>query len=120
MFLRKMTSGQNGGKEYGLGQALRDRSIRKGLLICVCCAVAQQFSGINNAFNYSSTFLEQNGISVETVTLITVLMNVGNVLVTLLSTILMDRSGRRALLLASSVGMVLSILALTAVLSSPG
>jgi len=113
---------QSGGCDagYGMGQALRDSSIRPGLVVCICCAVVQQFSGINNAFNYSSTFLVQNGISVGTVTIITVLMNVGNVLVTLLSTCLMDREGRRTLLLGSSVGMLASILGLTVVLTSPG
>ena len=42
-------------------------------------------------FNFSSTFLAQNGIAASTVTAIAVLMNVGNVLVTLLSVWLMDR-----------------------------
>lgn len=102
-----------------VGQVLGDPGVRPGLVICVCCSVVQQFSGINNVFNYSSTFLVQNGISVATVNLITLLMNVGNVFVTLLSTYLMDRAGRRTLLLASSIGMLLSTLVLTFVLSSP-
>lgn len=51
----------------------------------------QQFSGINNAFNYSSIFLASNGVSDSIVTLSAIAMNVGNVLVVLLSTVLMDR-----------------------------
>tara|TARA_B110001452_G_scaffold182222_1_gene153060 strand:+ start:551 stop:1243 length:693 start_codon:yes stop_codon:yes gene_type:complete len=99
---------------------LRDRSTRAGLKICMTCMAAQQFCGINNAFNFSSTFLTQNGISAATVTAIAVLMNVGNVLVTLLSVWLMDRAGRRVLLLGSSVAMVAAILLLTLALSNPG
>ena len=34
------------------------------------CAMAQQLSGINNVFNFSSTFLSQNGIGAETVSLV--------------------------------------------------
>ena len=73
------------GYKYGVRQMLRDTTTRNGLTITVVCAVAQQFSGINNAFNFSSAFLAQNGIGASTVTLIAVLMNVGNVLITLLS-----------------------------------
>jgi len=117
-FLQEQCKG--GGTGYGICQALRDTSIRPSLIVCVSAAVAQQFSGINNAFNYSSTFLEQNGISADTVTVITVLMNLGNVFVTMLSAYLMDRAGRRTLLLGSSLGMLVSILALTVVLTHPG
>ena len=45
-------------------------------------------------------------------------MNVGNVLVVLLSTVLMDRAGRRVLLLTSIAGMAFSIFVLTAALVS--
>ena len=58
---------------------LRDRSTRAGLLICVTCMVVQQFSGINNAFNFSTPFLSANGIDAGTITIIAILMNVGNV-----------------------------------------
>lgn len=79
-----------------------------------------QFSGINNIFNFSTIFLTSNGIAASTVALIAVLMNIGNVGITVLSVELMDRSGRRFLLLASTVGMVVSLLALTLALSEPG
>merc|ERR1719310_2339333 len=46
-------------------------------------------------------------------------MNVGNVLVSLLSTYLMDRAGRKILLLASNVGMIIGIVALTIALAGP-
>ena len=49
-----------------------------------------------------------NGLSQEAVTWIAVAMNVGNVVVVLLSTVLMDRAGRRVLLLCSMAGMVRS------------
>jgi MFS family permease len=54
------------------------------------------------------------------VQLIAILMNVANVAVTLLSAVLMDRAGRRALLLVSTHAMLLGTGLLTLALSSPG
>ena len=72
------------------------------------------------AFNFSSVFLKANGMDDASVQLIAILMNVGNVLITLLSVFLMDRAGRRALLLISTVGMTLGTGALTVALKAPG
>ncbi|KAG8461030.1 hypothetical protein KFE25_003599 [Diacronema lutheri] len=93
---------------------------RYPLLIAMALMVLQQFSGINNAFNFSSVFLKANGMDDASVQLIAILMNVGNVLITLLSVFLMDRAGRRALLLISTVGMTLGTGALTVALKAPG
>jgi len=118
-------SGGDGGRggrrgDGGVYALLRDSQLRASLRITVACAMAQQFSGINNAFNFSSTFLSANGIDAATVTLIAVLMNIGNVFVTILSAWLMDRAGRRALLLRSTLAMSASIVALTVALCNPG
>ena len=91
-------------------QMMRDESIRNGLVIALVCALVQQLSGINNVFNFSTIFLAANGVGPDAVTTIAVLMNVGNVLITVLSVWLMDRAGRRALLLGSASAMVLSVL----------
>ena len=91
-----MNAGTQGGSFLRLMQdGVHRPEVRAALLISTCCAMAQQFSGINNAFNFSSTFLAANGMGPSTVTLIAVLMNVGNVFVTGLSVWLMDRAGRQ-------------------------
>lgn len=121
MQLAAMNSGNQSGRERGgFYELLRDADLRPSLRITVACAMVQQFSGINNAFNFSSTFLSANGLGSETVTLIAVLMNVGNVFITVLSAWLMDRAGRKPLLLISTVGMVLAIGALSFALTHPG
>ena len=91
-------------------------AMRKPLCICLTLMAAQQLSGINNAFNYSSTFFVANGMSAEVVTWIAIAMNLGNVIVVFLSTVLMDRAGRRVLLLTSMGGMVVAIMVLTVAL----
>jgi len=109
-----------GGDGGGLRSLLSDSVARRGLFICVTCHVCQQFSGINNVFNYSTIFLTSNGVDAATVVIISVLMNVGNVAITVVSVRLMDLSGRRSLMLVSCVGMALSTVALTTSLSCPG
>ena len=61
----------------------------------------------------SPSFFLSNGLSEDVVTYIAVAMNLGNVLVVLLSTCLMDRAGRRVLLLSSMAGMFLAVVLLT-------
>ena len=95
-------------------QLLLEPSLRRPLVVCVVLMAAQQLSGINNAFNYSSSFFLASGLSEGVVMWIAVCMNVGNVLVVLLSTVLMDRAGRRMLLLSSMGGMIVSVALLTA------
>ena len=115
---RQTTDGGDDGSS--IGALLSDTRLRPSLLITLVCAMAQQFSGINNAFNFSSTFLSQNGIDADTVTIVAILMNVGNVLITCLSAWLMDLAGRKPLILGSTLGMSFSIVALTFALTHPG
>jgi len=88
-------------------------SLRRPLIVCVTLMGVQQLSGINNAFNYSSAFLSANGLSDDDVRWVAIAMNAANVLIVLLSTVMMDRIGRRALLFASMVGMLLAVTVLT-------
>jgi len=118
--MQEASSKTGSSERYGGFDLLRDRTVRRGLIICSVTAMVQQFSGINNVFNYSTAFLSQNGMSMDTITIITVLMNVGNVMAGLLSAYLMDSAGRRILLLSSSGFMVVGIVMLTAALTCPG
>ena len=95
---------------------LADPAARRPICLTVPLMAVQQFSGINNAFNYSSTFLADAGVPEEMITLIAVLMNAGNVIIVLLSTVLMDRIGRRALLMTSMASMAAACALLTVAL----
>mmetsp|Transcript_21540 Transcript_21540/g.54675 ORF Transcript_21540/g.54675 Transcript_21540/m.54675 type:complete len:565 (+) Transcript_21540:167-1861(+) len=107
------------GRSRSLCSMLTDPALRLPMGLAVGLMAAQQFSGINNAFNFSSTFLAQNGMDQGAIQWITVAMNVGNVLVTALSVYLMDRAGRRVLVLGSMATMVCATALLTAALTMP-
>jgi MFS transporter, SP family, sugar:H+ symporter len=89
---------------------MRDlRGPRFGLLPIVWVGIAlsmlQQFVGINVIFYYSTSLWQSVGLSEGDALTISVVTSVTNVLVTILAIALIDRIGRRPLLLAGSLGM---------------
>ncbi|GAB3372180.1 sugar porter family MFS transporter [Lysobacter rhizosphaerae] len=93
---------------------LRDlRGPRAGLLpvvwIGILLSVFQQFVGINVIFYYSSTLWHSVGFSEADSFSITVATSIVNVLVTLVAIALVDRLGRKPLLVVGSAGMALTL-----------
>ena len=83
------------------------------LLLGVALAVIQQITGINTVIYYAPTIFQQAGFqSAEGSIIATAGVGLVNVLVTVISIPLLDRVGRRPLLLASLGGMSLSLAAL--------
>lgn len=94
--------------------SLRDlRGPRAGLLPIVwtgiLLSVFQQFVGINVIFYYSSTLWHSVGFSEADSFSITVATSVVNVLVTLVAIALVDKIGRKPLLLIGSAGMAITL-----------
>jgi SP family sugar:H+ symporter-like MFS transporter len=71
--------------------------------------VLQQFVGINVIFYYSTTLWKAVGFQEKDSLTISVATSVTNILVTLVAIALVDRIGRRPILLAGSVGMAVSL-----------
>uniref|UniRef100_H3G9G5 Hexose transporter 1 n=1 Tax=Phytophthora ramorum TaxID=164328 RepID=H3G9G5_PHYRM len=94
------------GDVQGVGEVLRDRSIRLPLLVAVVLQLAQQLSGINAVMFYASSFFQNAGLENPLVGI--TLVYIVNVLATLVALMLMDTAGRRPLLLWSVVGMIVS------------
>lgn len=69
----------------------------------------QQFVGINVIFYYSSSLWQQVGFSESDALIQTVITSVTNIAVTVLAIALIDRVGRRRLLLVGSAGMAASL-----------
>jgi len=77
--------------------------------IGILLSVLQQFVGINVIFYYSSTLWRAVGFSQTDSLAITVFTSTTNVVVTLVAIALVDRLGRKPLLLIGSIGMVATL-----------
>ncbi|MHB1058251.1 MAG: sugar porter family MFS transporter [Rhodanobacter sp.] len=75
----------------------------------ILLSVFQQFVGINVIFYYSSTLWHSVGFSEADSFTITVATSVVNVLVTLVAIALVDRIGRKPLLVIGSAGMAITL-----------
>lgn len=79
----------------------------------ILLSVFQQFVGINVIFYYSTTLWRSVGFEEADALQITVITSVTNIVVTLVAIALVDRVGRRPLLLTGSAGMFVSLLAMS-------
>ena len=104
------TASKRGGVLGSLRPLFR-RSYRRPLLIGFLLQVSQQLSGINAVFYYSTSFFAAANVSDPW--LGSVLCCTVNVAATWLALSLMDRMGRKTLLLISAIGMAASAIALT-------
>jgi SP family sugar:H+ symporter-like MFS transporter len=75
----------------------------------ILLSLFQQFVGINVIFYYSTTLWRSVGLSEHDALTVTVITSVTNVLVTLVAIALVDKIGRKPLLLVGSAGMALCL-----------
>jgi len=91
-------------------KVLLHQSIRPILLIGIILAVFQQWSGINVIFFYAPDIFASTGMSIESQLGQTVLIGIVNVTFTILAMWLVDKVGRRILMLIGAAGMALCYL----------
>jgi len=96
-------------EQKGSWRELFDASLRPALIVGIGLAVFQQFTGINTVIYYAPTIFQFAGFKSAAAILATVGVGVVNVLMTILALRLLDRAGRRPLLLYGIVGMVISL-----------
>lgn len=77
--------------------------------IGIALSVFQQFVGINVIFYYSATLWQSVGFSEEDALTQTVITSVTNIVVTIVAIALIDKIGRRRLLMIGSAGMFVSL-----------
>lgn len=82
-------------------------SLRLALVIGVVVAVLQQITGINAVFFYAPMIFEQSGMAQDSAFLQAVLVGLVNVVFTLLAIALIDRVGRRPLLIIGTAGIAI-------------
>jgi sugar porter (SP) family MFS transporter len=90
------------------------REFRKPIIVIIALQVAQQLSGINAVFFYSTTFFDDAGIANANYG--TLATGAVNVIATGIAVAIIDKFGRKKLLLTGSVGMLAAAAALTATL----
>ncbi len=96
--------------QEGSWRELLNPSLRRPLIIGIGLAAFQQFTGINTVIYYAPTIFQLAGLrSASAAILATVGVGVVNVLLTIVALRMLDRAGRRPLLLWGLVGMVISL-----------
>jgi sugar porter (SP) family MFS transporter len=87
--------------------AIFEKNILPAVLVGIGLAVFQQFCGINVVFNYTTTIFESIGASKDDQLLQTVFIGGVNLLFTLLAMLLVDRLGRKPLMLFGALGLTI-------------
>lgn len=81
-------------------------------------SVLQQFTGINVIFYYSSTLWQAVGFTEQDSLTITVITSVTNILTTIVAILLVDKVGRKPLLLVGAIGQFVCLAALAVVFAT--
>jgi sugar porter (SP) family MFS transporter len=86
------------------------RSVRPALWVGVLMAIFQQVTGINTVIYYAPSLLQGAGLGNSAALLANVVIGAVNVGLTIVAIRLLDRTGRRPLLLTGTAGMVVGML----------
>ncbi len=90
--------------KQGFGAAFK-RAVLPAVLVGIGLAVFQQFCGINVVFNYTPRIFQSIGVSQDDQLLQTVFIGIVNLVFTLLAILLVDKLGRKPLMLIGSAGL---------------
>jgi sugar porter (SP) family MFS transporter len=105
--------GQSVAQQKGTWSELLSPLLRSAMIVGVGLAIAQQVTGINTVIYYAPTILKFAGMSsAPAAILASVGVGIVNVVLTLVAMQLIDRVGRRPLLLVSLGGMAVSLFVL--------
>lgn len=99
-------------------RAVFGKKVRPAITIGILLAVFQQLCGINVVFNYTSTIFRSVGASLHQQLFETVSIGIANLVFTLIAMALVDRVGRRPLLLLGSLGLSILYILLAVLLKS--
>mmetsp|Transcript_38943 Transcript_38943/g.82966 ORF Transcript_38943/g.82966 Transcript_38943/m.82966 type:complete len:554 (-) Transcript_38943:108-1769(-) len=94
-------------------QAMCDPFLRTAVFLGGGLAAFQQLCGINGLMSYSNSLFQEAGVAPRLLTLASTLMAVANVAASVLSSKMVDRLGRRRLLLTGAMCQTLSMAALS-------
>ena len=96
-------------KNVSIGELLNP-ALRFIMLVGITLGILQQVTGINAIYFYATSIFKQTGIGTDAAFSSGVLLSFTTVVFTLLAIYLIDRMGRRPLLLAGMAGIAVSLL----------
>ncbi|MGA2620470.1 MAG: sugar porter family MFS transporter [Thermoguttaceae bacterium] len=85
------------------------RQYRKPILLAVAIAMFNQLSGVNALWYYAPAIFRMAGAGAREAMLLPIVLGIVNLVFTMLGLALIDRFGRRKLMLAGSIGYILSL-----------
>ncbi len=101
---------QSSAEQSGSWAELTSHSLRPAMIVGIGLALFQQVTGINTVIYYAPTIFQSAGFTSTSVAILaTTGVGVVNVLMTVVALLLLDRVGRRPLLLTGMAGMVISL-----------
>jgi SP family galactose:H+ symporter-like MFS transporter len=90
-------------------RVLRLSQVRPALIVGLTLAAVQQFGGINTIIYYAPTIIHATGLTATNSVFYSVAVGIINLVMTLVAIRLVDRAGRRVLLLVSLIGMSVTL-----------
>jgi len=101
----------------GLRAVFQETWLRPALIVAIGLAVFQQLVGINTIIYYAPTTLTNVGFGKESAIYANLVIGVVNVVMTIIAIRIVDRVGRKPMLLVGAAGMVTSLVVLGVSLS---
>ncbi|CAH8612988.1 unnamed protein product [Dicrocoelium dendriticum] len=99
--------------EFKFVQLFTQRDLRMPMLIACLIQLFQQMSGINAVICYSGTMLRTTGIEKHYIQYCVLAIGIVNVVVTIIALMLLERAGRRTLLLWPTIAVAIALLLMT-------
>jgi sugar porter (SP) family MFS transporter len=96
-------------EEKGAKRSLLAPKLRPALILGVTLAIVQQITGVNTVIYFAPTVLENAGLGSQAALLALLVVGLTNVVMTIVAIKVIDRVGRRALLIWGMSGMVLGL-----------
>jgi sugar porter (SP) family MFS transporter len=96
-------------EHHSLAESLFQRAYRRPVLLVIAIAAFNQLSGINAVLYYAPAVFRMAGSGQDAALLQSVLVGGSNLVFTLLAMALIDRFGRRRLMLAGSIGYIVTL-----------
>lgn len=99
----QMSEGGGSGDDYSIGELLMAKHLRKQVIVGIVIKIGVQFSGIDAIFYYSTMMFRHANVADPQMA--TTLLSLVNLAMTFIAMAIMEKAGRRALIMTTWVGM---------------